>query len=131
MTTHSIPARQVFGREPAAWTGVVSAALTLLVSFGLELDTETQGYIIAAVEAVLGVIVVVKVKESVYPALIALVRVSIPLVVALGLSLTIEQQGAVLAFATILLTFVGTRPQVTPKVVVDGEVLAVHDEPLA
>lgn len=115
MTTHSLPARNVFGREPAAITGVVSAFLTLGISFGLDIDTEVQGYIIAAVEAVLGLIVVLQVKENVYPALITLVRVAIPLVVSLGLSLTVDQQGALLAFVTILLTFFGTRPQVTAK----------------
>ena len=120
MTIHNPPARSIFGREPAAITGVVSAALIVLISFGLNLDTEVQGYIIAAVEAVLGVVVVIKVKENIYPALITLVRVVIPLVVGLGLSLTVDQQGALLAFVTILLTFFGTRPQVTPKVTIDA-----------
>ncbi|QGJ92130.1 hypothetical protein PBI_LAUER_21 [Gordonia phage Lauer] len=114
--THRDPAtRTVFGREPAAWTGLVTAAIVLLTSFGIAIDTDTQGYIIAAVEAVLGVVVVIAVRETVYPALTALVRAAIPLVVALGLDLTIEQQGAILALSTVLLSFVATRPQVTPQ----------------
>lgn len=114
MTT-TTPARLVLGREPAAWTSLLSAALVLLTTFGISISTETQGVIIAAVNAILGLIVVATVKESVYPALIAVVQTVIPLVVAFGLHLTDAQQGAILAAATVLLGFVATRPQVTPK----------------
>ncbi|WP_270483415.1 MULTISPECIES: hypothetical protein [Gordonia] len=125
------PARLVFGREPAAWAALISAGLVLLTTFGIHISTETQGVITAAVNAVLGLIVVVSVKESVYPALVGLVQTVVPLVVAFGLDLTDAQQGAILAAGTLLLGFVFTRPQVTAKAnVVDGEVLSVRDEPI-
>lgn len=108
--------RLVFGREPAAWTALVSAALVLLTTFGISISTDTQGVIIAAVNAILGLIVVITVRESVYPALVAVVQTTIPLVVAFGLDLTEQQQGAILAVATVTLGFAFTRPQVTPKV---------------
>lgn len=117
MTTATAPApRLVFGREPAAWTSLISAALVLLTTFGISISTETQGIILAAVNAVLGLIVVIAVRESVYPALVAVVQTAIPLVVAFGLDLTDAQQGAILAAATVTLGFAFTRPQVTPKV---------------
>lgn len=105
----------IFGREPAAWTALVSAVLVLLTTFGFEIATETQGVIIAAANAILGLVVVITVRESVYPALVAVVQTAVPLVVAFGLHLTEQQQGAVLAVATITLGFLFTRPQVTPK----------------
>lgn len=115
MTTSSASPRLVFGREPAAWTSLISAALVLLTTFGITISTETQGIILAAANAVLGLIVVITVRESVYPALIAVVQTAIPLVVAFGLHLTEAQQGAILAAATVTLGFAFTRPQVTPK----------------
>ncbi len=115
MTTSTPTPRLVFGREPAAWTALISAALVLLTTFGIGISTETQGVILAAVNAVLGLIVVIMVRESVYPALVAVVQTTVPLVVAFGLHLTEAQQGAVLAVATVTLGFVFTRPQVTPK----------------
>ena len=125
------PARLVFGREPAAWAALISAGLVLLTTFGFQISTETQGVIMAAVNAVLGLLVVVSVKESVYPALVGLVQTIVPLVVAFGLDLTDAQQAALLAAGTVFLGFVFTRPQVTAKAnVVDGEVLSVRDEPI-
>ena len=115
MTTSTPTPRLVFGREPAAWTALISAALVLLTTFGIGISTDTQGIILAAVNAVLGLIVVITVRESVYPALVAVVQTAVPLVVAFGLHLTEAQQGAVLAVATVTLGFVFTRPQVTPK----------------
>ena len=107
--------RLVFGREPAAWTALISAVLVLLTTFGFNISTDVQGVIMAAVNAVLGLIVVIAVKESVYPALVAVVQTALPLMVAFGLNLTEQQQGAILAVSTITLGFVFTRPQVTPK----------------
>ncbi|OCH80316.1 hypothetical protein [Gordonia sp. UCD-TK1] len=107
--------RLVFGREPAAWTALISAVLVLLTTFGFNISTDVQGVIMAAVNAVLGLIVVITVRESVYPALVAVVQTALPLVVAFGLHLSEQQQGAILAVSTITLGFVFTRPQVTPK----------------
>nr|DAL34327.1 MAG TPA_asm: holin [Caudoviricetes sp.] len=115
MSTITPAPRLVFGREPAAWTALISAALVLLTTFGISISTETQGVIIAAVNAVLGLIVVIAVRESIYPALVAVVQTAIPLVVAFGLDLTDAQQGAILAATTVTLGFAFTRPQVTPK----------------
>jgi len=115
MSTSITTPRLVFGREPAAWTALISAVLVLLTTFGFNISTDVQGVIMAAVNAVLGLIVVITVKESVYPALVAVVQTALPLVVAFGLHLSEQQQGAILAVSTITLGFVFTRPQVTPK----------------
>lgn len=125
-TNTTAPARLVFGREPAAITSALMAGVALVVAFGVPVSTETQGLIQAAVNAVLGLLVVVTVRENVLPALIAVIQTGLPLVVAFGLHLTDAQQGAILAAASLTLGLLFTRPQVTPKVV-DGQVLSARD----
>lgn len=127
-TNVTVPARLVFGREPAAITSTLMAGVALVVAFGIPVSTETQGLIQAAVNAVLGLLVVVTVRENVLPALIAVIQTGLPLVVAFGLHLTDAQQGAILAAASLTLGLLFTRPQVTPKAnVIDGEVLSARD----
>ncbi|ETD31533.1 hypothetical protein [Williamsia sp. D3] len=124
MTTHTPTARLIFGREPAAWAGAIMAAVALLVAFGLNITTETQGLIQAAVNAVLSLIVVISVRETVLPAILGVVQTGLPLVVAFGFQVTEAQQGAILAAASLFLTLIATRPQVTPKVSLGIEVPA-------
>lgn len=116
MTVSTTPARLVFGREPAAWAGAIMAAVALLVAFGFNITTETQGLIQAAVNAVLSLIVVISVRETVLLTILGVVQTGLPLVVAFGFSVTEAQQGAILAAASLFLTLIATRPQVTPKV---------------
>lgn len=107
--------RLIFGREPAAITSAIMAAVALLVAFGFNVSTDTQGLIQAAVNAALGLVVVISVRENVLPAIIAVVQTGLPLVVAFGLDLTEAQQGAILAASSLTLGLVFARPQVTPK----------------
>lgn len=113
-------ARLVFGREPAVWSSLVMAVVALLVAFGVDVSTETQGLIQAAVNAVLGLVVAALVHENVLPAVIAVIGAVLPLVVAFGFDITEAQQGAILAVAPIVLGILFTRPQVTPKAPVAG-----------
>lgn len=107
--------RTIFGREPAAITSVVMAAVALFVAFGFDISTETQGLIQAAVNAVLALIVVINVHENVLPAIVAVIQTGLPLVVAFGLDLTEAQQGAILAASSLVLGLIVVRPQVSPK----------------
>ncbi|UVK63836.1 membrane protein [Gordonia phage LilyPad] len=117
--------RLIFGREPAIFTAIVSAIVVTATAFGTDLNTDQQGLIIAATEAVLAVIVGFTVRETLFPALTGLVKVAVPLLVAFGLDLTLEQQGALLALITLAISFYGDRPQLTPKVnVVEGGVVS-------
>lgn len=116
MTIQNPPARLVFGREPAAWSGAVMAAVALIVAFGIDVSTETQGVIQAFVNGVLTLIVVITVRENVLPAILGVIQTGLPLLVAFGFDITVEQQGALLAAVSLFLTLAVTRPQVTPKV---------------
>lgn len=120
----------VFGREPAAWTAAIMSAVALVVAFGINVSTETQGIIQAFVNAVLSLIVVITVRETVLPAIVGVIGTGLPLLVAFGFDLTDQQQGAILAAAPLVLGLLVTRPQVTPTVnaldghrVIEGEVV--------
>ncbi len=106
----------VFGREPAAWTAAIMSAVALVVAFGINVSTETQGIIQAFVNAVLSLIVVITVRETVLPAIVGVIGTGLPLLVAFGFDLTDQQQGAILAAAPLVLGLLVTRPQVTPTV---------------
>ena len=55
----------LWGREPALILGLVSAALSLAIGFGLDLTGEQVGYIMAFVAAVIGVVTRLKVSPVV------------------------------------------------------------------
>ena len=120
----------VFGREPAAWTAAIMSAVALVVAFGINVSTETQGIIQAFVNALLSLIVVITVRETVLPAIVGVIGTGLPVLVAFGFDLTDQQQGAILAAAPLVLGLLVTRPQVTPTVnaldgrrVIEGEVV--------
>lgn len=112
--------RLVFGREPAAWTSAIMAAVALIVAFGIQVSTETQGIIQAFVNAILALIVIVTVKDNILPGIVAVIQTGLPLLVAFGFDVSTEQQGAILAASSLFLGLVVTRPQVTPKAPVAG-----------
>ena len=115
MTTQTPTARLVFGREPAAISGAIMAAVSLFVAFVAPVSTETQGLIQAFVNGALTLIVVITVKENVLPAILGVIQTGLPLLVAFGFDITVEQQGTLLAAVSLFLTLAVTRPQVTPK----------------
>ena len=57
--------RLIFGREPAAITAAVMAAVALVSGFVLPVSVETTALIQTAVNAVLALVVVVMVRETI------------------------------------------------------------------
>ncbi|QGF20289.1 holin [Gordonia phage Sixama] len=108
--------RLILGREPAAWTAFVMAAVSIVSSFFFSISPETQAGIQVAVNAVLALVVVVMVRENVVPAIVAVVQAVLPLVVVAGWDASVEQQGVILAVAPLVLGFLFVRPQVTAKI---------------
>lgn len=104
----------IFKREPAFWAGAVSTVLTLIVAFGLDLSVEQTGAIVAAVQAVGAAYVAWRVRP-IQPAIFnGAAQALITLVIAFGLNLTPEQVGALMGAVSLILGYVGVRPQVTP-----------------
>lgn len=122
--------RLILGREPAAISAAVMAVVALVSGFVLPISTGTQALIQTLVGAVLALWVLVAVRENVVPGILAVVQAALPLVVVAGVDLSTEQQGMIYAAASLILGLVAGRPNLTPKVVVDGAVLSVRDEPI-
>ena len=122
----------VFGKEPAAWVGLVQAVLAAVVIFGLPLTTEQSGLIVAFVNAVLGAYLALKVRPIMVAAVVAVVQTALPLLVAFGLPLTDQQQGVLLTLTGVILTTFLVRPQATPvKYPADELVVEVESEVVA
>lgn len=94
-----MPTVTVFGREPAQWIGLLSAAVALFSALALPLTVEQQGAVIAVATAVFGVLGAAAVSgERAAPLVAGLVQSVLALALAFGASLTPEVQGSVMAF---------------------------------
>lgn len=105
----------IFGREPALITSAIMSLVAIVSGFVFNISTDTQGYIQAAVNAVLALVVAISVRENVLPVIIALAQAVMPLVIVAGWELTVEQQASIIAALSLTLGVVFVRPQVTPK----------------
>lgn len=113
----------VFGREPAQWLGLLSAAVALFSSLIFPLDPGQQGALIAVATATFGVAGAIAVSaEKAAPLVAGLVQSVLALALAFGLALSPEVQGSIMAFVAAGVGFY-LRTQVVAKVTVDGEVL--------
>ncbi|MFD5137440.1 hypothetical protein ACFWMX_14560 [Streptomyces sp. NPDC058378] len=104
---------RIFGREPALIIATVSAALSLLVSFGFGLSAEQAGAIVAVISAVFAVAAAVVTRPIAPSAFTGLVAASVALLAAYGLSVSAETVGALNAVVLAVLGLM-TRGQVSP-----------------
>lgn len=112
---------QIWGREPAQWIGLLSAAVALFSALILPLDIVQQGALIAVATAVFGVAGALAVSgEKAAPLVAGLVQSVIALALAFGLALTPEVQGSVMAFIAAGVGFY-LRTQVEAPVAANGE----------
>jgi hypothetical protein len=78
-------------QEPAAFVGLVSAFVAVLVGFNLGLTSTTGALVMAAVQAVLGVYLARKVKETLFAAITQAAQVLLTLAVGFGAPITDNQ----------------------------------------
>lgn len=93
----------IFGREPAAYVGVIEAALALAIAFWAPLSHHQVGLIMACVTAAFGLYTAIATRDSLLATAVGLAKALIALGVGFGLSLTDVQTGAIIAFVTIVL----------------------------
>jgi hypothetical protein len=105
---------KVFGREPAVVLGVVSGALSLLVTFGIGLSSEQAGAIVAVISAVFAAITAWMTRPVVPSAFTGLVAAAVALLAAFHYDVAPETVGSLNALLLALLVFI-TRGQVTPS----------------
>lgn len=115
MTTQALPVRTIFGREPAAISAAIMAAIALISGFLTPIDSQGQALIQTVVGAILALYVALSVRENVIPAILVALQAAIPLAVYYGLDWTPEQQGLVFTSVSVILGLVAGRPNLTPK----------------
>lgn len=105
----------IFGREPAVVVGTITAALAVLLAFGLGISPDSYGPWVALVAALGGVITAIGTTDTLLGATVAVLEAGIVLVAVYGLTLTDQQTGALVAFVPVLFGLY-QRTQTTPLV---------------
>ncbi|AOE44373.1 hypothetical protein SEA_GHOBES_21 [Gordonia phage Ghobes] len=118
----------LFGREPAGWLALVSAAVSLVGAFAVGFDAQTQGLVVAFANAVLGALLAWQTRPLAPAAFVAVVQTALPLLVAFGLDWTAEQQATLLTVSSVVLNLALVRPQVQPLVTYRSEAGPRHLE---
>ena len=116
---------KIFGREPAAWSGLLQAVLGALLAFGLfGLDHEEVALSSAAFSALLGVYVAYSTKLLNVATVVSAAQVVVAMLVGFGLDLPADTTAAligVLQMALALFLRQNTEPATDP---------GFHSEPL-
>lgn len=97
---------KIFGREPAAWIGLIEGLLALFLawnytSMALGLTNETVGLIMAVVTAAFGLVTAFYTKDVQLAVVLGFVKAAVALAVGYGLDLSIDQTAAIITFATV------------------------------
>jgi hypothetical protein len=107
---------KLFGREPAVVLGIVSAALSLLVTFNIGLSTDQAGAIVAVISGVFAAITAALTRPIAPSAFTGLVTVVVALLAAFHFNVAPETVGSLNALVVAVLVFI-TRGQVSPAAV--------------
>jgi hypothetical protein len=105
---------RIFGREPALLIAVISAGLSLLVTFGFGVSADQAGAIVAGISAVFAAVTAAATRPIAPSAFTGLVAAAAALLAAYGLDLSAEKVGAINAVVLAGLALL-TRAQVTPS----------------
>lgn len=94
----------IFGREPAAWIGLIEALVTLiLVLWPGSVSATMIALIMAVITAGLGFYTAWVTKDTMLGVTIGLLKAILALAAGFGLHLTADQTGAVIALVTVVL----------------------------
>lgn len=99
---------KIFGRDPAAWTAVLSAVLAVVLSFGwFDLTNESVALIMAAVTTGLGLVTAFYTKRAGLAAALGFVQAAIALAAGYGFELTTDQVSGIMLLVTVVAGFFG------------------------
>ena len=105
---------KIFGREPAAFVGLISGVLALLLSLNLfGLTNENVGLIMGVVTAVFGVVTAYVTRDTMLGVIVGLVNAVFALVAGYGFELSADTTAAAIGVVTVLVGF-WPRGQTTP-----------------
>lgn len=107
----------IFGREPAAWVGLIEALVAVLVllpvASALGINQQWAVLFMAVVSAAAGVFTAVATRDTALGAITGLVKAGIGLFAYYGLDASSEQQATILAATAVVVGFF-QRTQTTP-----------------
>ena len=106
-------APKIFGREPAAWVGLIEAVLMTLLAFGIGVGQDTFGPIMGVVVAAFGVFTAWATRDTMLGVIVGLAKSVMVLAAVYGLTLSDEQTGALIAVVTMVTSF-WQRTQTSP-----------------
>jgi hypothetical protein len=112
---HLSVVKRVFGREPAAWAGLLAISIKLLFAFVVHLDGDHQALANALVAALAGLFVAVVTHDGVSAAILGVAQALLALAVGYGLKWSPDQQAVVMSAASAVLAMF-VRSQVTAPV---------------
>jgi hypothetical protein len=105
----------LFGREPAAWAGLLAISVKLLFAFVVHLDGDHQALANAVVAALAGLFVALVTHDGVSAAILGVAQALLALAVGYGLKWSPDQQAVVMSAASAVLAMF-VRSQVTAPV---------------
>lgn len=107
---------RLFGREPAAWIGLIEASLALTVALGWVNITRVQtALVMAAVVTGFGVLSAWLTKDTMLGVVVGFTKAVIALAIGFGAHFTPEVTASIIAFVTVILGFF-QRTQTSPAV---------------
>lgn len=98
-------AKRLLGINPAALSGLIAAAISLGITFGLPVTTDQVALIMAAVTAVLGVYTAWVTTGTQLSLIVGASKALLALAVGFGLKLNPDQTGSIIAALTLALGF--------------------------
>lgn len=108
---------KVFGREPAAWIGLIEATIAMIVVLGWVTWTNEQvGLIMAVVVTAFGILTAYLTHDTMLGFIVGFVKALFALGVGFGFHLSPELTAASIGFVTVLVGFF-QRTQTSPAAV--------------
>lgn len=109
---------KIFGREPAAWIGLIEGLLALFLAWNytstaLGLTNETVGLIMAVVTAAFGLVTAFYTRDVQLAVVLGFVKAAVALAVGYRLDLSIDQTAAIITFTTVAFALFN-RQQTSP-----------------
>jgi hypothetical protein len=105
VTSGTMTGKTLFGREPAAWVGLIEAVLTILLAFALGVSQSAFGPIMAVVVAAAGVYTAWATRDTMLGVIVGLVKAVLILSTVYGLTLSDQQTAALISLTAIVVAF--------------------------
>lgn len=94
---------KIFGREPAAWVGLIEAVVALLVITVLHWTNEQTGLVMAVVVAAAGLYTAWVTHDTLLGVVIGFTKAVLALLIGFGVELSPELTGALIGLVTVVL----------------------------